>query len=359
MRPLRDNGLPMTRHVVLRPSGRTFEVRSDETVLDAARRQGVSLPFACRNGSCAACTGRVLAGEIDYPAGEPVGLTDNAKCRSEALLCSATARSDLEIDVLEALGPTGAPVKTLPARVQDLRRLSHDVMAVTLKLPPVERLDYRPGQYIDILLEGVRRRSFSMANPPREDGLLELHVRYVPDGRFTRYVFEAMRPGEILRIQGPLGRFTLDPERPDPALLVAGGTGFAPLRAMLMDAFARGSRRRFFLYWGARQPEDLYEYERVDRWCRRHGDRFGFIPVLSEAGPADGWRGRTGFVHEAVLADRPDLSGVDVYASGPPPMIEAIRRDFPRAGLGMDRFRYDAFDYAPDTLNRIADGFNF
>jgi CDP-4-dehydro-6-deoxyglucose reductase len=244
-------------------------------------------------------------------------------------------------------------VKTLPARVQQLHKAAPDVMIVRLKLPASERLQFLAGQYIDILLKDGKRRSFSLANAPHDDDLLELHVRLVPGGQFTGHVFSTMKEKDILRINGPHGSFFLREESTKPMLMIAGGTGFAPIRSVVEHAVAEGCRRPIAVYWGGQTAADLYQRDIAEGWAA-HGVRF--VPVLS--GPAaDGvWQGRTGFVHEAAMADFPDLSGHQVYACGSPAMIDAVRRDFvARCKLPPEEFFADSFDFANDK-NPVAAG---
>ncbi len=218
-------------------------------------------------------------------------------------------------------------------------------MRLYLKLPNTERLQFLAGQYVDVLLADGRRRGFSLANPPHADDLLELHIRQVPGGFFTGFVFERMKDKALLRFQGPLGTFFLREDSPRPVILIGGGTGFAPLKGMLEHAFHSGWNRPLHLYWGARAKVDLYLDELPRRWIKEHPE-FRYTPVLSEPRPEDDWQERTGWVHEAVAADYPDLSGHDVYMSGPPPMIEAARRVFAEQGLPSGQVFYDAFEFS-------------
>lgn len=333
----------MSYQVTIQPSGHKFTVEADQTVLAAALDAGFALPYGCRNGACGACKGKLLAGEVDLGDYQPTTLGKDEIARGLALFCCARPRGDLEIEVREVSAAKDIPVKTLPCRVERLEKLAHDVMGIWLKLPSNERLQFLPGQYIDFLLKDGRRRSFSLANAPEEDALLELHMRFVPGGQFSGHVFNAMKVKDILRINGPLGSFSLR-ESDKPILFVAGGTGFAPIKSILAHAFHHGLDRQMVLYWGAKQRRDLYLPDLPDRWQREHA-HFTFIPVLSEPAPGDAWPGRTGLVHQAVLADFADLSGHQVYACGAPPMVEAARRDFIARGLPEDEFFSDAFSY--------------
>jgi CDP-4-dehydro-6-deoxyglucose reductase len=236
-------------------------------------------------------------------------------------------------------------VRTLPCRVAHKEQLNHDVVRLYLKLPENQRLQFLAGQYLDFILRDGRRRAFSIANAPHDDAMIELHLRHVPGGEFTDYVFDSMREKTILRIQAPLGTFFLREDSERPILFMGGGTGFAPLKGMIEHAFHVGIERPMELYWGVRARRDLYLGDLPERWARERGG-FRYTPVLSE--PDDGWDGRTGFVHEAVLEDHPDISAFDVYMSGPPIMVESGRQAFEAAGLSFDHMYSDAFEYAAD-----------
>lgn len=334
----------MTLRVTLRPSGRVLECASDTAVLHSALAQGVSLAYGCRTGTCGACRGRLAGGRVDYGGVAPLGLTDEERAGGYVLLCLARPASDLEVEVRELEGFADLHVKTLPARVERLERLSHDVMGLWLKLPPVERLRFLAGQYLDVLLPDGRRRSFSLANAPHDDALLELHVRQVQNGAFSTQVFEQLERRALLRVQGPLGTFFLRESSPRPIVMIGGGTGLAPLKSMIEHAFAAGSARLIHLYWGVRATRDLYLSELPLRWLRDH-DTFRYTPVLSEPDP--GWRGRTGWVHEAVVADLgPRLAEHDVYMAGPPAMCRVARTAFAAAGLPDTQLHYDSFEFS-------------
>lgn len=340
-----------THRVRIEPSGREFDVTDPETVLDAAMREGILLPYSCRNGSCGTCKGKLLAGTVDYGEYERKALTPEEREAGQALFCQARPLSDLVIQAREIVAPADIEIKTLPCRVVKMTPAAHDVMVLSLKLPQHERLKFLAGQYLDILLRDGNRRSFSMANPPQQDDVLEIHVRLVPNGKFSAHVFNGMKEKDLLRFRGPLGIFFLraDEEPPTtparPILLIAGGTGFAPIKSIVQDAIARGIDRPMHFYWGVRARRDLYMHELALEFERTHPN-FRYTPVLSEPLPADEWNGRTGLVHEVVLEDYSDLSGVEVYASGPPPMIEAIHTTMLYRGLTEDRLHYDSFEFA-------------
>jgi CDP-4-dehydro-6-deoxyglucose reductase, E3 len=364
-------------NVRIEPHGRTLRVAAGEPVLEAALAAGLNLPHSCKSGHCGSCRARLLAGEIQYPGAPPLGLSAEEARGGQVLLCQARALTDLTVEARLIATLADVEIKTLPCRIAQLTPLAPDVMQLLLRLPSVERLRFQPGQYLDVLVAGGRRRSFSIASPPHDSGLLELHVRRVSGGGFTERLFAptgeapaaaqaraAAGPaadegravaaplgvGSLLRIEGPIGQFVYR-EDPRPALMIAGGTGFAPLKSMLRHALERGSGRILHLYWGARHVRDVYEESLVLGWARGH-PQLTFTAVLSEASPTEAAHHRSGWVHEAVLADYPDLSGFDVYAAGPPAMIEAIRSVFPRQGLPPERLYFDSFDYAPDAARR-------
>ncbi len=333
----------MSHQVTIQPSGHQFSVKPGETLLAAALNAGFALPYGCRNGACGACKGKVLSGDVNFGTHQEGALTSEDKAKGLALFCCATAKSDLAIEVKEVGAAKDIPVKTLPCRVERMEKLADDVMALWLKLPANERLQFLPGQYLDFLLKDGQRRSFSLANSPEEDSLLELHIRHVPGGRFTDHVFGTMKAKDIMRIHGPHGSFFLR-DSDKPAIFLAGGTGFAPIKSILAHAFHHQVDRQFVLYWGARTLRDLYQPGVPALWQEQHKN-FTFIPVLDQPAPEDAWPGRVGRVHEAVLADFADLSGYQVYACGAPVMVQSARRDFVAQGLPDDEFYSDAFDY--------------
>ncbi len=334
--------------VTLLPDGRTFEASPGETVLDAALRAGIPLPYGCRNGACRSCAARVVDGAVSYPRGTPKALDEVERRAGHALLCAATARRDLVLEVEGLDAADRIRVRRLPCRVAGRTALAHDVVGLDLALPPGERLAFRAGQYLDILLRDGRRRAFSVASPPHRDQRLELHIRKVPGGRFSEHAVDTLREGALLRFEGPLGSFWLRAERPEPVLLVAGGTGFAPIKSIVEDALHEGLERPMTLYWGARARRDLYLHELAARWAQDHA-WLRYVPVLSEPAPEDAWNGRTGLVHDAVLADHPDLSAHAIYMSGPPAMVDSGRRAFPAHGADPALIHSDSFDYAYET----------
>ncbi len=337
----------MGHKIAIEPAGDIIEAAASESILDAALRAGLALPYGCRNGTCGTCRGTLLEGRVHYPLGlAPPALTKDAEAEHGVLPCCAIPDSDLRVEIIST-AEDATPVRIMPARVEQLRALSPDVVCLRLKLPDSVRMPFRAGQYVNVLLRDGRRRAFSIANAPHDDEWLELHIRYIPGGEFTAHVFADLREKEILRIEGPLGAFYLREDSPRPALLVAGGTGFAPLKGILEHAFHVGDRRQFHLYWGARARADLYLLELAERWAGEHSN-LRFTPVLAEPRAEDRWEGRRGLVTDVVVADYPELSSFDVYASGPPAMVEAGARLFLSRGLPRQQIFSDAFTFAHD-----------
>jgi len=334
--------------VTIQPSGHAFQVEDGETILAGALRQGFVLPYGCKNGACGSCKGKILSGNVDYGIYQHKALTDAEKAAGKALFCQAKPITDVVIEARTIGAAKDIPVKTLPCRVQKLERPADDVIVLYLKLPANERLQFLAGQYLEFLLKDGSRRSFSMANAPHDDEFLQLHVRHVPGGQFTDHVFTRMKERDILRFEGPQGTFFLREDSEKPIVFVASGTGFAPIKSILEHAFHKGIARPMTLYWGGRRPKDLYLNELPSRWAGEHPN-FKYVPVVSDALPDDGWTGRTGFVHRAVMEDFPDLSGYQVYACGVPVMVEAAQRDF----IGLCRLPEDEF-YA-DSFTTQAD----
>ena len=338
--------------IIIKPSDHSFDCAADETVLQAAMRADLMIPYGCRNGACGTCKGRILSGEVDYGPHQPGTLTDAEKREGLALFCCARPKTDLAIEVREVRRAGDIQIKRLPCRVESIVKAAPDVAIVRLKLPTTERLQFLAGQYVDFLLKDGKRRSFSLATPPHADELLELHIRHVPNGFFTDQLFNSYKGREILRMEGPLGAFYLREESDKPIIFVAGGTGFAPIKAIIEHALYSRVERPMVLYWGARARQDLYLPDLPGTW-QQQGRDFTYIPVLSDPAPGDDWPGRTGFVHQAVLDDFPDLSGYQVYACGGPGMIDAARRDFVSLrGLPADEFYADSFTYAAQTEAR-------
>lgn len=335
--------------VTLQPSGQQFQVEDGETVLTAALRQAFVLPYGCKNGACGSCKSKIVSGAVDYGSYQKKALTDEEKAQGKALLCQARPLGDLVVEARSIGAAKDIQIKTLPCRIQKLERLADDVMALHLKLPANEKLNFLAGQYIEFLLRDGSRRSFSIANPPHDAELLELHVRHVAGGQFTDHVFGKMKERDILRFEGPLGTFFLREDSTKPIVFVASGTGFAPIRSVIEHMIHKGIERPAALYWGGRRPKDLYQHELAQRWAAARPS-FKYVPVVSDALPEDAWQGRTGFVHRAVMEDFPDLSAYQVYACGVPVMVDSARRDFVAAcRLPEEEFFADSFTTQADS----------
>ena len=336
----------MSYQITVQPSGRQFAAEADETLLDAALRQGLTLPYGCKDGACGSCKGKVLAGTVDHGKSQDHALKPEEKAAGLTLYCCAHAESDLVIECKQLGSVNDIPVKTLPSRIEKLEKLAPDVIEMHLRLPANERLQFWAGQYIDILLKDGKKRSFSLANAPHDDAVLQLHIRYVPGGLFTEQVFSTMKVRDILRFNGPHGTFYLREDSKKPMILLAGGTGFAPIKAIVEHAIAEKCERTIHIYWGAKAKVDLYQNALPEQWASAQAN-INYVPVLSEPGADDAWTGRTGFVHQAVIADFPDLSGYQVYACGSPVMIEVAKRDFiTTCQLPEEAFFADVFSYS-------------
>ena len=328
----------------------SFSAAEDQSLLDAALAASLNLPHSCKGGNCGSCRARLLEGEIRYPNGPPLGLSAVEAAEGFVLLCQARACSDVTLETAPITTPEEASVKHMPARVERAEVLAHDVMGLHLKLPVAEAFSFEAGQYIDILLPGGRRRSFSIASPPHLPRMLELHVRRVAGGEFSEGIFGGNARNELLSIEGPLGHFVYRPGSA-PMLLVGGGTGIAPLLSILRHVTGNSIARDMTVYWGVRAERDLYAHAALRELAVGGAPaRLRYVPVLSE--PAPGWAGARGLVHEAVIADIDRLRDYDVYAAGPPAMIAAVRREFGARGVAPERLFFDSFDYAPDALER-------
>ena len=340
----------MSHSVTLQASGKRFRVLPGESILVAAQRAGLALPYSCLAGVCGSCKATLVSGECRYPRNPPLALDATERARHEVLLCQAEPASDLVIAAREVASVADMPKRVFTLRLLDKSLLGADVALLRLITARGERLRRLPGQYLDVLLDDGRRRAFSIANAPHEGDHIELHVRRVAGGGFTSRVFDAMAPGAILHVEGPLGTFVPREDSERPILMVAGGTGFAPVKALVEHFLHLGSRRPITLYWGTRAASDLYLRALPERWARE-STAFTFIPVISDAECAEGLR--AGLVHEAVLEDHDDLADFDVYMGGPPALIDAGRRLFVQAGLPAERLYYDSFDYAPDVIAEL------
>lgn len=331
--------------VTIQPSGHTFEVAEDQLILDAALEQSIALPYGCRNGACGSCRTRVVTGMLDYRDGElPSALNHGDAEDGYALICKATATSDLVIEAKEIGAAKDIEIKTLPTRVVEKKLLNHDIVQVKLKLPASARLQFLAGQYIEILLKNGESRSFSLANAPHDDEFIELHIRHIDGGEYTTYVMKEMQEKALLRIKGPLGSFFLREESERPIIFLAGGVGFAPIKGIMEHIIGTGIERNISVYWGVRTREDLYMHELAESWAQH--DTISYIPVLSDSVEGDGWTGRTGFVHDAVVEDHDDMSAYEIYACGPPVMVKAAEEAFVALGLDSDHLYYDSFEFS-------------
>lgn len=343
----------MRYSVRIQPSGKEFMVEAGETVLDAALRQDIALPHGCKDGACGSCKVRVLSGTVNYVADPPSGLSELHAGQGDALLCQALLSSDLVIEAFELDAVKGIAVQKLPCRVSYKQTLCHDVQLLKLKLPASKSLQYLAGQYVNIILRDGQRREFSIANAPHNNEFIEVHIRHVPGGQFTHYVFHEMQDKALLRIEGPMGSFFLREESRLPIILVGGGTGFAPLKAILEHAFHVGTQRPMHLFWGVRTQRDLYLHDLPLMWEREHKN-FRYTPVLSDPVEASEWQGDTGLVTDSVVRYYPDLTDQSVYISGPTAMVREGKRCFHKNGLPENQLFFDAFAFA--TNNRTSAG---
>jgi CDP-4-dehydro-6-deoxyglucose reductase len=343
--------------VELKKSGKTFTVEEDETVLEAAIRQGVQLPYGCKNGACGSCKGKILEGRIEHGDHSQSALSTLDETAGATLLCCAHPKSNVLIDVREIQGGGDIPMRKVPCRIQTITYPSDDVAILQLQLPASERFQFLAGQYLEFLLKDNKRRAYSIASAPHQDGPIELHIRHLPGGLFTDPLFgqgadgKSIKEKDILRFEGPQGSFFLREDTQKPIIFLASGTGFAPIKSILLHMREKKMEREVHFYWGGRRPKDLY----MDTLCQEFANampRFHYIPVISEALPEDHWTGRTGFVHRAVMADFPDLSAFQVYACGAPIVIQSAQTDFVKqCRLPEDEFYADSFTSEADLAH--------
>jgi len=323
-------------HLITTPNGRSFEARSDESLLDAALRHSVVFDYSCRTGRCSSCKGRVRSGETKAVHDE-IGLSPEDKAHGFILTCVRQALGPVELEI-EDLGDVALPeAKTLPCRILSIERLASDVVRVFLRLPPTSALDFLPGQYVDVIGAEGMRRSYSIANAPRSDKQIELHIREVPDGAMSRYWFHQAKANDLLRLRGPLGTFFLRGQAGKDLVLLATGTGIAPVKAILEGLSAMPAEalpRSLTVYWGGRHREDLY-------WRPPEIAGMKFVPVLSRA--SDDWTGQRGHVQDAMLREHAYLADTLVYACGSDAMIHSAQAQLRAAGLPDRQFHSDAF----------------
>ncbi len=341
----------MTFQVTVNPSGSQFSCDEGETILAAALRAGVGLPYGCKNGACGSCKGKISSGSVTHDNHQQRALSDAEEAEGMSLFCCARPDSDVMIEARVIASSGDYPLKKMPSRVAKLEKLSDDVMLIALQLPANERLQYRAGQYIEFLLRDGKRRSYSMANAPHLDEQITLHVRHMPGGLFTDQVFGSLKERDILRFEGPQGTFFLREDSDKPIILLASGTGFAPIKALVEHMIYSKSTRPVTLYWGGRRPQDLYMNALCEEWATTLAN-FTYVPVVSDALPEDSWTGRTGFVHKAVIADHANLSGVQVYACGAPIVVDSAKRDFVQlCQLPEEEFYADSFTSEADLVS--------
>jgi CDP-4-dehydro-6-deoxyglucose reductase len=329
--------------VTIQSSGHVFAVKPSQTVLEAAIESGINLPYGCRTGACGSCKGQLISGKVMHDDYQGSAMTEAERAAGNALFCCARPLEDLVIDVRESM-VAGIKPRILPARVAKKELLAPDVMALHLQLPSSERLQFLPGQYIEFILRNGKRRAFSIANAPHADYGLELHLRLVKGGEFTAYVFNELAEKAIMRIEAPFGHFHLREASNKPIIFVATGTGFAPIKAIIEHMLYNDIQRPMTLYWGGRQPVDLYMDDLCKRW-EQHVPTFNYVPVLSK--PPIDWAGRTGYVQQTITEDIPDLSGYEAYVCGLPNMVDDAQKQFAVHGLEEDAFFSDAFTFAP------------
>jgi len=343
----------MTFTITVEPSGRLFTAEPDEAMLAAGIRQGIGLPYGCKDGACGSCKCKLVSGSVVHGPHQSKALSADEEAAGYVLTCCGVAHSDVVIESRQVTEAGAFPIKKMPVRVSALERASHDVMVLRLQLPASDTFQYHAGQYVEFLLRDGDRRSYSMANAPHTQiaaPSLELHVRHMPGGKFTDHVFGPMKEKDILRIEGPYGSFFLREDSAKPMVLLASGTGFAPIKAVIEHMQFKGITREATLYWGGRRPADLYQSAWIEARLAEMPN-LRYVPVVSNALPDDEWIGRTGFVHEAVLQDLPDLSGHEVYACGAPIVIESAKRDYTtKAGLPEEAFFADSFTSAADKV---------
>lgn len=344
----------MSFKVTVLPSKHEFTVTGQQTVLDAALDAGIVLPYSCRNGTCSTCKGKIVSGSWDAGDAPAEILDADEIAQGYTLLCQARPSTDLIVEAQVVRMADDIEVRKMPSRIMAIEQLAPDVRLLSVQLPTSEPFRYYAGQYLEFILRDGRRRSYSMANAPTDTNLIEMHIRHMPGGAFTDHVFgtgdTAMKIREIQRVEGPLGSFFLREDSDKPVVFLVSGTGFAPIKAIVERMIETGSRRPAILYWGGRRPHDLYMHDLAQQWADTLPN-FQYVPVVSEAQDSDGWTGRTGFVHHAVMADIPDLSGYQVYACGTPVMVESARHDFTRtSALPDDEFFADAFTSEADTV---------
>ncbi|HUR90050.1 MAG TPA: CDP-6-deoxy-delta-3,4-glucoseen reductase [Ramlibacter sp.] len=351
-------------NVIVQPSGRTFGVDPGEAILPAAIRQGIGMPYGCKDGACGSCKCKKLEGTVVHGTHQAKALSAEEEAAGYILTCCGVPQTDVVIESKQVTDESAFPIRKMPSRVLSMEKRSHDVIVLKMQLPANDTMRFHAGQYVEFILRDGARRSYSMANAPHNlmhatgpgttAPVIELHVRHMPGGKFTDHVFTAMKEKEILRLEGPYGSFYLREDSGKPMVLLASGTGFAPIKAIIEHLQFKQIKRPATLYWGGRRPSDMY----LDDWVKAQLDampNLKYVPVISDALPEDNWTGRTGFVHRAVMEDFPDMSGVQVYACGAPIVVDSARAEFTeRCKLPSDEFYADAFTTEKDKHGATA-----
>jgi phenol hydroxylase P5 protein len=314
----------MSYQVTIEPIGTTIDVEEDQTILDAALRQGVWLPFACGHGTCGTCKVQVTDGYYDVGEASPFALMDLEREENKVLACCCKPESDMviEADVDEDPDFLGYLVQDYQAKVIEMRDLSPTIKGVRLQLD--RPMDFQAGQYINVQFPGIEgTRAFSIANAPSELGIIELHIRHVVGGLATTHVHEQLKAGDALDISGPYGQFFMRKSDDQDAIFIAGGSGLSSPQSMILDLLEAGDTRTIYLFQGARDLAELYNREMFEQLVKDYPN-FRYIPALNAPKAEDHWTGFTGFVHEAV-ADyfEQRCAGHKAYLCGPPVMIDA------------------------------------
>jgi propane monooxygenase reductase component len=336
-----------THTVRFEPVGIEMEADEDETVLNAAFRQGIMLMHGCKEGQCSACKSFLLDGDVDLDRYSTFALPDFEEAEGWTLLCRAHAYSDLEVELInydEEVLRSGSPLRTVETSVQEVAELTHDIRLLRLKVDDDEPLQFRPGQYVDIRIPDHEdeHRSFSMANTTSVPDELEFMIKLYPDGRFSGLLQNGgIKPGDTLSVTGPYGVFTLRESSPRRLVFIGGGAGMAPILCLLRSMAESGVERPATYYYGARTSTDLFHLEELERLAQELPD-FTFVPALSEAGDDD-WTGETGLITDVVDRLEDDLEEVDAYLCGPPPMVDAAialldAKGVPEAHVYFDKF---------------------
>jgi propane monooxygenase reductase subunit len=328
------------------PVGIEIEVAEDETVLEAAFRQGVMLMHGCKEGQCAACKSFLIEGEVDLERYSTFALADYEEEEGYTLLCRAHAFTDLEVELLhfdeEAL-KSGVPIQTAKTEVTAIEPLTDDIRLLSLKLVDPPEMLFNAGQYVDITIPGTEtKRAFSMANTPTSDKQLDFMIKVYPGGRFSGLLEEGLSVGDELQIKGPYGVFILREHSDADIVFIGGGAGMAPIWSLLNSMHERNIDRKVTYYYGARTGKDLFYLEELEELATRL-PRFEFVPALSEPEDDDDWDGETGLITDVVERLEGDLDDHEAYLCGPPPMIDAALPVLQAKGCGEARIFYDKF----------------